>query len=186
MPITFDEPSAASVPSIKLRTAGANVVFHIVDIEEIPVYDDDGNRKVSARGWEHVQKRITGVLKSHSDGTDAGTQAEPAEPVDGQVYAFYTRVQGFFAWKEAVAEHVTNTGKQVTVGDVVKWTLDKIDKPTKPTQSGRHETSFAIRAAKPEEAAEVARCEAIYAERKAGPALTDEAPSYSEEEMDPF
>jgi len=168
---TFDEPTATTSPSIKLRTKGATAVFYLADIEEIAVYDDKtGEQKKSAKGWAHVQKRFTGLLKSHTDGAAAGTLDEPETPVDGDQYSFYSGVGGFFAWKDAVGAFAAEHGRSPAVGDVIRWTLDKIEKPTQAGFSGKKITSYTIKPA--DDPAMTARCEAIYWDRKNGPAIT--------------
>lgn len=188
MTTTFDEPRSTASPSVKLRTIGAFVEFRLVDVEEVPVFDQKtGLQKKSAKGWLHVQKRLTGLVTKIGDGAKAGTQEEPVEIEIGDVYAIYSRVGGYFDWKEKLEAFKAEHGRSVAVGDKIRWTLDEIKKPTEPGYSGLKVTSFAMRPATADEGETVAMCEALHAERHAAaPTELDATEDAWDSDSDPF
>ena len=183
--------ASVSDPAIKTLDVGDKVIFHLVNAEQKPAYDlETGDRKMSKKGNPLDQMKLTvKLIKAEGTGIAAGTKKEPADITPGEIYTIWSGVSGLFEWRDGVQDFLKKHGRQVEVGDVFCWSLDREDEPKQRGWNGQKHRSFAGRPPKAEEAAEVAACEALYVERKQGVALTDEAPEgvqYDNDDEMPF
>lgn len=176
MPIELGD-ARVSDPTIKTLDIGDEAVGHIVNTEKVAAYDfDSGERKLSKKGNPLDQQKITIMLVSTAgEGVAAGTRSEPVDPTPGEVFTIWSGVGGLFEWRDGVQAFLKKHGRQVSVGDVVRWRLDREDEPKKPGYNGQKHRSYTIRPPKDDEAAAVARCETLYRERSTpATTLTDE------------
>ena len=151
MPISLEQPA---IPSVKLRNIGDEVVIAIAHAKVVPWREyGTNNVKVGADGKPRTQDCVTGIVVRGTGVVTRNDQDEVVKP--GEEVAIY--LAGHNRWEYIEAKRKLGG---LNVGDVLQWKYDRDE----PSQSGNPKKvrTCAMRRAKPEEAATVAACEALY------------------------
>jgi hypothetical protein len=158
---------ASGPPAAKLPNIGDTLTFAVVDIDpDVPVYVYGSDRvpEMNAKGEPKKQIRLTGLVVS-SKGAVVGSRDEerPVEP--DEVVSVY--VSGYAKWdpdedkldKPFKSWSACTDAVGLEVGFVAQWCYVE-DLPSKAVEP-RKNRKFKLRADKPEEAAQSARCEEL-------------------------
>lgn len=161
----------AGPPSIKLPNLGNSVNFAVVDIDnDVPVYvyGSDKVPELNYKGEPKKQSRLT-VLVTKADGAMTGPRGEERAIEPGELASIY--ISGYAKWdpdrdKLADATHVSwsaacEKAGGLAVGHVGQYAYVGDIPSTKPGNDPRKDRKFALRQPKPEEAAQVERCEEL-------------------------
>ena len=186
-------------PSAKLPDIGNSLTFAIIDVDnDVPVYKFGSNPPVldtKADGTPKKQIRLTALVVA-SDGAVTGPRDDEREVEPGEVVSIY--VGSYAKWDpdEDKLDKPFKSWSAVTdevgleVGFVGQWRYVE-NLPSNGVEP-RKNRKFKLRADKPEEAAQQARCEELRRElqRNAGDrtelaqaAAAAEAPTYSDDDF---
>jgi hypothetical protein len=143
-------------PGAKLRAKKDTLVGHVCFVEEIPwtEFGSDGKQKIGTNGKPRTQERITLLVRNGNAVVKDGDAER--QVLTGETVTLYFAGHRRWAWAQACKRR--DGGYEV--GDVVRveYTHDEPGKAGSPKKCW----DVRIRPAKPEEAADVDACEAIY------------------------
>lgn len=175
------QPSQPALPSIKLRSPGQYVDFHVVDITSVPRYEfGTRNPKLNQRGEPTYQHKVTVLVIGGTGHMPDETGPEGAERIVRADDVAVIYVGGREKWdpdldKTRQPDQGRSWGgavdtlpdKQLCCGDVARWTYEG-DVPGQGTQPRKLRT-FRIRRPRPEETARTQRCEQLRQETNRTP-----------------
>jgi hypothetical protein len=171
MPITVDTPTSGGPPAVKFGEVGSYVDVRIINVAEVQSKDYDTDElEFWPDGKPKMHPRITGLVIGASGATVGNDDEERPVEVD-ELVSIYAQGARFFAWRDAKKAHGA-----VSVGDVLRWKFDHTETPTNPKFKGNPRKVFVgqLRSPRPDETAQTARCEELYA---AGQQRTELAPA---------
>lgn len=183
----------ASTPSAKLRTIGDSFIGAVIDEEQVQRTEYGTNEPMLGRdGKPKTQDMVTvmvidpGTAVTTEDGADRGLQV-------GEVVRIF--FASFGRWDPDLDKtREPNQPKswsgakedrgQLSVGDVLKWQYER-DQPGANPANPRKVRTVQLRAPRPDEAPQTAKCEALHRE-KHSIAIGSSAPAKPTYDEEPF
>jgi hypothetical protein len=164
--MSLDAPANSGPPAAYFPNVGDAIVVAIVDVGTYHQRDYDSNElKYWPDGGKVEGKVVTGLVVSTEGDTAAGSEKAHGPVTPGDLVTFWCEGSKHFTWRDALATHGA-----VEVGHVMRWERIADEPPKNPRHNPRKVYVAKLRADKPEEAAQQARCEELRRElqRSAG------------------
>lgn len=164
------------------KNVGDYLTAAVIDKKEAPRTEyGTGRPMLKDDGTPKKQLVITCLVIDGSKAT-VGPKDDTRPGAAGEVVNIYLPGWDFGAWIDA------NKNRQLTVGDVFRWSFTGTEKSTGGSDNDRKVTKFEVRGPKPDEAAQTARCEELYHELRngGGVSLDEGGASYDADDLEPF
>ena len=183
MGISLNTPTkSAAPPSIKLQNQGDEATFAVVDIKlDLPMtVFGTSDPKLNGNGNQMTQHALAVMIVD--PGQAVTKNGENYDPVAaGDLHTIY--ISSYAKWdpdRDSITAPYGSWGAvtdnfDMEVGDVGKWKFIAELAPSRAGNNKRRDRKFQLRKAKPEEAAQVRRCEELHAENAQRIALDGQA-----------
>ena len=163
MGIQLEQPAAPGLPGPKFAEPGGYVDVGIIDVETVQSRDyDTGDPKKWDDGTPVSHPRITGVVLA-AQGARTGRDDDERDIAVGETIQIHADGGRIYTWRDAIKEH-----GPVEVGDVLRWKFDRTEAPRNRMHNPRKVFVAQLRKARGDDGDLVARCEALYHERRKG------------------
>ena len=163
MGIQLEQPAAPGLPGPKFAEPGSYVDVGIIDVETVQSRDyETGDIRKWDDGTPVSHPRITGVVLA-AQGARTGRDADERDIAVGETVQIHADGGRIYTWRDAIKEHGA-----VEVGDVLRWKFDRTEAPRNRMHLPRKVFVAQLRKARSDDGDLVARCEALYHERRKG------------------
>jgi hypothetical protein len=182
MPTPLGSPAKTTYPSVKLRNVGHSVVVALVDVDVVPWKDFATNEvKVGADGQPRTQEVVTGLVTGYDGAVVTENDADrPVTP--GEIVSIWLPGHKRWEWVQAQKAFTKEVDRQIQTGDVLKWTYERDEAPTRAGNNAKKVHTCKLRAAKPDEASQVARCDQLLADKRGAGTPLDTGAGFDDEE----
>lgn len=172
--------TASGPPAANLTAPGSSIVVGIVNVDDYQQRDfDTGDLLFWDDGKPKMGKVVTGLVV-RAEGVTNGTDDDANETQPGDLVSFWCERGKWFTYRDAV-----KAAGGINVGDVMKWTREADEPPTRKGAYPRKVYAAVIRRPEAKDGDLADRCVAEYHRLRDRPSLDEQAPAAHDDE-EPF